>query len=406
MAFVNSDILWDALKYASLSLVAGFVILLVCGKFHVFRRENAVWNKLAYLYYLYIPAVVTVFAFVYGAAVSTGQTGVKLVSETVSPMVSQYVSAYLAEGASNGDDSTTIMGRFKGKLIEFDAYIKSGAETKNMKKDLLAYIDTQIGATTDSGAKIWRSIPASTKDSILDASVDLVEEKMPDYSAELLNSDDTNVAEMSGKLAAKFASSQVEKKIKSFQHTLMLLLALALLIPLGDIVCARVLARRKATAKRKAAALEEQASAPTPVVSQVQAKQDATALKTPLETNGIDSKLNNTSETPPKKGGAYFFGLLFYFLAGFAMAPVGLVFWTTSLGFLLIFCPIFIPPALGLCYVGRRLRRKYRPSVRSRLLSAFVFIFGFKLFYIWLERFIETFSPFFNSLMKSLMIRL
>ncbi|MDR0633963.1 MAG: hypothetical protein LBF91_03185 [Azoarcus sp.] len=111
---------------------------------------------------------------------------------------------------------------------------------------------------------------------------------------------------------------------------------------------------------------------------------------------------SNTSEAPSPSGWFCFFGLLFYFLAGFIVAlplRVTLVWFLTGfvagapleaaglfweflflekiLPFTLTFCLL----VAGLCYGGRHFNRKYRPSGGTGISSFFTFIFGLGSFY-------------------------
>ena len=110
----------------------------------------------------------------------------------------------------------------------------------------------------------------------------------------------------------------------------------------------------------------------------------------------------NTSEAPSPSGWFCFFGLLFYFLAGFIVAPL--------LGATFLFGPfLFIEKMLPftftfwlltvvLCYGGRRFKRKYRPSGGSRIPSILAFIFWFGLFYRWVLGYIT--GPNYDSFKK------
>jgi len=223
-------VLFATIKYAVLGFVVSLVLVVVCVKFKVFRRQNKYWNFAAKLYYLFIPVVCittgAAFGFLqYGKNISNG-----VVNGLLQPIKQEVVVQLknLPPEIQTIDLQTIMMaGTAVLQLldsVQFKGSVRSSHETE-VKFSLLA-------------AWLLKFLINSVIDELNTKAASAIGIDKAEVSASLKK----NVVEIfESNFLNDILSQRIHSTIHSYQKMLLLIVFLFLLIPTIDFLIAKKL---------------------------------------------------------------------------------------------------------------------------------------------------------------------
>ncbi|MDR2092570.1 MAG: hypothetical protein LBP58_04550 [Azoarcus sp.] len=246
-------LVWATLKCAGLFFIVSLLVLFCCRKYRWFKRQNSIWDKFTYLYYLYIPVLFVAFGAVYGASSNAEQQVSSLIKNELSPAVNQFLIGTLRDTPPEFYDLLANATPEDGVLILRKKIEDRLGEVLNDERAVVA------GEVADKASGFWQKLPKGATTFVVDACVDIVYGKVADVIG--LNRDEVKRGVKSirkesfldlmiqgGDLFGDYAAMKVAKVIASYRFFAMLVLILALFVPVSDFLLARSL--KKTGARR------------------------------------------------------------------------------------------------------------------------------------------------------------
>ncbi|MDR1461789.1 MAG: hypothetical protein LBI68_01435 [Azoarcus sp.] len=235
-------LLWATAKYAFLFFILSLVTLFICRKYRFFKRQNPIWNKLTFLYYLCIPAALTLFGAIYGASSSAEQQATFIIRNDLAPPVNRF----LVESLSG------LSADFRETLANATPEQKPLLLRKYLEGDLSEYAKAGAGSITD----LWQKLPESGRTFVVDSCVAVLTQTLSYGTGRdrnnIMQSFDaakkgglSGLLKWSGDLFGDYAATKAGAMIRSYRTLAMLILALVLLVPVVDTLIARVLEKKQ-----------------------------------------------------------------------------------------------------------------------------------------------------------------
>jgi len=230
-------ILWAVAKFAFLGFTLALVVIVICIKFKLFRRQNKFWNIAAKLYFLYIPVVFIGVGVGFGLMQYIKENNVKYVAVFTQPIKQTAVNylqdkppGYLTSVAVN----TVFLALVPRILANADISFKGQKARESFKNFINKYYTPIIGEMSS----ILVSKASDSLNKEISKATNLNEK-------ELIKLKDQTVIELiSGDLLDNIISQQINKVINGYQKSLLFLLLLFMLVPTVDILIAKVLKKR------------------------------------------------------------------------------------------------------------------------------------------------------------------
>ena len=234
--FNPMHVFWNAAKFALLGFVIALVLMIICVKFKIFRRQNKYWNVFTKLYFIYIPIVFIVAGIGFGTLQYVKTVSDKAVNTLLQPA------------------KQAMLGYLQGLPPETCA-ILSPAELKNkIRSEIeLVFNDT---ATESRIQNVVNNLPAPAKEWVFETLVDFTIDKLNTKVSDATGLDKEmvsklwhqNIAEsLKGDLLNDIFNQRVHKLINSYQRSLLYFLLLLLLVPTADAIIAKVLKKRRSS---------------------------------------------------------------------------------------------------------------------------------------------------------------
>ncbi|MDR2092393.1 MAG: hypothetical protein LBP58_03610 [Azoarcus sp.] len=256
LKFVVSNIdimglIWATLKYAALFFIISLPVLFCCRKYRWFKRQNPIWDKLTYLYYLCIPIVFVAFGAVYGALSSAEQQASSLVKNELSPAVNQFLLGTLHDAPLEFYDLLANATPEDGVLIL----------RKRIEDNLGKVFDSEgaaiTGAIADKTRAFWQKLPTGAITFIVGVCADVIYWKLAGVTG--TSRDDVkhgvkaiqkesflNLIMQGGDLFGSYAAKKVAAMIANYRFLATLICVAILLVPVADILIARLLRKTRA----------------------------------------------------------------------------------------------------------------------------------------------------------------
>jgi len=131
-------------------LIIGIIVVIICGRRNLFKRENRVWNIFTKLYYPYIPLILAIFGGILGAIYGLQKsinkniaTQSKVLMESIIPELPEFQS-FIDENL----DSIEVAGFSSHDLVE--KYFNR--DTNKVEKGFFGGITEKVGKWAFQGA--------------------------------------------------------------------------------------------------------------------------------------------------------------------------------------------------------------------------------------------------------------
>jgi hypothetical protein len=151
-------LIWSVTKMAALFMLITIVILVFCRKKRFFKRQNPVWNKITYLYYLLIPLAMLTASLAISVPGHFERMSENIVQNGIVPVIDLAVHSAVDELP---DD---VRNDLSGTSLE-----------DYLKKDVFSFFEQQ-----DSNSlfyRAWNSVNAKVKDWLAGKLVSMLMEK-------------------------------------------------------------------------------------------------------------------------------------------------------------------------------------------------------------------------------------
>ncbi|MDR2260526.1 MAG: hypothetical protein LBE06_06240 [Azoarcus sp.] len=238
-----AGLIWATLKYAALFFIISLAVLFCCGKYHCFKRQNPIWDKCAYLYYLYIPIVFVAFGAVYGASSNAEQQASSFIKNELSPVVNQF-----------------LIGTLRATPPEFYDLLANTTPEDAMlilRKMIRDSLDNVFNSGESDGMKaFWQKLPNIGTTFVVDVCANIIYGKVADIAGvsrgdvkrgakSIYKESFLDLMTKGGDLFGNYAALKVSKMIAMYRFFAMLVLALTLFVPMADFLIARFLKKRR-----------------------------------------------------------------------------------------------------------------------------------------------------------------
>ncbi|MDR1163205.1 MAG: hypothetical protein LBM17_05120 [Candidatus Accumulibacter sp.] len=230
------DLFFSSFKYACLFFLLALLVLYFCKKFGCFKRENPLWDKLTYLYYLYIPVVLVAFGAVYGA-LSSGETqAVATIRNNIAPSANRFLIKAIGDFLPEANKLLGSTTPEQAAQVLRDHFEKG--------------IDNSIRSGVGNLNAVWEKLPDSARSFVVDICVAVLVDKLAEYAGTnrgevmqgwniVKRAPFLDLIHKGGDLFGDYAAKKVGSVIRTYRIVAEVFLFLALLVPVADVMIAR-----------------------------------------------------------------------------------------------------------------------------------------------------------------------